>query len=80
MLEDSDVNVQAISVEPYLLILELSSTEYYIGTSRSFSDPAKPNWRIKRIVKIGSVWNFQYPNGNQDFKFVWDDKLSYIYK
>jgi len=80
MLENSNINLQAINIEPHILILELSSTEYYIGTSKSFSDPAKSNWRIKRIVRISGVWNFQYPNGDQDFKFIWDDKLLYSYK
>lgn len=79
MLQDSEINVQAINIEPYLLVDETSTTEYYIGTSRSFSDPAKANWRIKRIMKIGNIWKFQYPNGDQRFQFVWDDRFTYTY-
>jgi hypothetical protein len=79
MLQDSEINIQAINIEPYLLVDETSTTEYYIGTSRSFSDPGKPNWRIKRIIKIGNIWKSQYPNGDQRFQFIWDDRFSYIY-
>jgi hypothetical protein len=79
MLIESDINVQSIFIEPYILVDELSTTEYYIGTSKSFNDMARPNWRIKRIVKIGNVWKFQYPDGKQDFIFIWDDRLSYSY-
>lgn len=79
MLQDSEINIQAINIEPYLLVDETSTTEYYIGTSKSFSDPAKPNWRIKRIMKIGNVWKFQYPNGRQGFDFIWDDRFTYTY-
>ena len=58
----------------------MSDTEFYIGTSIQFNDKSKPMWRIKRIWKIGNVWNFGYPNGEQDFKFIWDDRFTYIYK
>jgi len=79
MLENSDINVQSIFIEPYILVDELSATEIYLGTSKSFSDPSKSNWKIKRIIKIGSVWKFQFPNGDQGFNFVWDDRLLYTY-
>jgi len=79
MLDSTDINVQAIDIEPYVIIDELSSSEIYIGISKSFSDPARANWRIKRIQKIGNVWKFQFPNGDQNFKFIWDDRISYTY-
>jgi len=80
MLIGSDINIQHHVIEPYVLVDEFSSTEFFIGTSKSFSDPNKANWRIKRIWKLGSVWKFGYPLGSQDFNFVWDDRLSYDYK
>ena len=79
MLQDSEINVQALDIEPYLLVDQQSDTNFYIGTSRSFNDQGKPNWRIKRFWKIGSVWKEGYPNGKQDFTFIWDDRLTYIY-
>jgi len=80
MLENSDINAQSIFIEPNILVDELSTTEIYVGTSKSFNDPSKSDWKIKRIVKIGSIWKFQFPDGEQDFNFVWDDRLLYTYK
>lgn len=77
---DNDVNIQHHKIDPYVLIDELSETEIYIGTSKSFPDKSKPYWRIKRILKIGNVWQMEHPEGNQDFKFVWDDRYSYMYR
>jgi hypothetical protein len=81
MLQPSDMNVQALNIEPYILIVDESSiNNFYIGTSRSFKNPSQANWRIKRIWKVGTVWKIGFPNGNQDFTFVWDDRTSYIYE
>lgn len=74
------ISQQQHKIENILLVDELSDTEYYVGTSANFSDPAKDNWRIKRIWKVGNVWRFEFPDGNQDFKWVWDDRLSYTYR
>lgn len=80
MLETSDHNIQSILIEPYVFVDEVSSTEYYIGTSKSFSSQNSANWRIKRIWQVGSVWKMGYANGDQGFGFVWDDRFTYIYK
>lgn len=77
---NSDFNIQAHQIEPYVLIDELSDTELYVGTSISYNNKGMSIWRIKRTIKIGSVWQTEYPNGNQDFKFTWDDRLLYEYK
>lgn len=68
------------NTEKTMLVDEMSSTEYYIGTSDNSSDFAAANWKIKRIWQTGSVWNFGFPDGNQEFKWVWNDRLSYTYK
>lgn len=78
-IDDISISVQALNIEAPLLIDETSSTEYYIGTSKSFIELSKPNWRIKRIWKIGNVWRIGFPDGKQDFAFIWDDRLSYTY-
>lgn len=67
------------SIEKPILVDEISSTEYYIGTSRNFSSEIYPSWKIKKIWKIGSVWHFGYPNGNQNYVFKWADRFSYSY-
>ena len=79
-LNSSDINTMYDKIDPIMLVDELSDTEYYVGWSRSYSDPAGPFWRIKRILKIGSVWKFEFPVGSQDYKWIWDNRLSYIYK
>lgn len=80
MIDNISSSVQAIKIEPYLLVDEVSLTTFYIGTSKSFSDQAKANWRIKKIWKDGNVWMFGYPNGSQDFGFSWTDRAGYTYK
>ena len=72
-------NPQSISIEPVVLVDEVSSEEFFIGTSRSFKDPAKANWRVKRVWKVGSVWKTGFPNGDQGFTFSWDLRFDYIY-
>ena len=74
------ISQQQHNIDIITLVDELSSTEYYLGTSKNFSDPAAANWRIKRIWKVGSVWKFEFPDGNQNFKWVWDERLSYLYR
>ena len=79
MLETTDNTVQYISIEPPMMVDELSSTEIYIGTSKNDRNQANPNWRIKRIWKLGSVWRSGFPDGNQDFVFIWDDRFNHTY-
>ena len=77
MLPDNQVTHHI--VKPPMLIDEVSSTEYYIGVSRNSSDVTTPYWRIQKIWKIGSVWNFGYPNSDQGFKYQWSNRYSYTY-
>jgi len=78
-LSEVDINVQQHNYDPIMLVDESSATEYYVGTSRNSSNPSAENWRIKRIWKIGNVWKFGFPNGDQSFKFIWDDRYGYTY-
>jgi len=69
-----EYNVQEHNKDAVMLVDELTSTEYYIGTSINRADQSKSTWRIKRIWKIGTVWHFGFPqpnpkyDGNQEFK------------
>lgn len=65
--------------EPNTLIDEYSTTEIYYGTSVGSSDESASTWRIRRAKKVGNVWSFKYPNGDQSFGFAWDDRLTYLY-
>jgi hypothetical protein len=75
-----DFSTQFHNIFPVMLVDEVSSEEFYIGISKRHNDQSKPDWQIKRIWKVGTVWNFGFPDGKQDFKFIWDNRLSYTYK
>jgi hypothetical protein len=79
MAQGTDINIYQHKLEAPLLVDEVSSTEYYIGESDNTRVRGKGNWRIKRIWKVGNVWNFGFPSGNQDYVFVWDDRDTYTY-
>jgi hypothetical protein len=69
-----------ISYEPVKLIDEVSTQLYYIGTSNFGNASNSAVWKIKKIEKIGNVWSLAaYPDGNQDYKFVWDERGNYNY-
>jgi len=73
-------NQKQNTLDPYVLVDELSETEIYIGTSKTFNSKVSPIWRIKRYLKTGNVWMSGFPNGKQDFIHIWDDRMSYNYK
>ena len=71
---------QHSNVDAVMLVDERSSTLFYIGVSKNGKDVNKPIWRIRKIRKTGTTWYVtEYPNGSQDFKFVWNSRLSYTY-
>lgn len=65
-------------IAPFL-VDEVSDTEYYIGESDNTPKQGQLNWRIKRIWKVGNVWNFGFPDGNQDYIWNWDLRDTYVY-
>lgn len=67
-------------VKPIMLVHEVSSTEYYVGTSRRFSKEDDPYWRIQRILQMGGVWRFEYPDGDQKFEYKWSSRFGYTYR
>ena len=79
MTKTQGLDMQLRSFDEIMLVDELSATEYYVGWSNNHSDRSSPNWRIRRIWKVGSVWNFEFPDGNQDYVWIWDERLSYSY-
>lgn len=72
-------NVQRHPTKPIMLVHEVSSTEYYVGTSRRFSKEDDPHWRIQRILQSSGVWRFEYPDGKQSFTFEWSSRFGYTY-
>ncbi len=79
MEEGIGINTYQHNLEAPLLVDEINSTEYYVGQSNNTRLIGEGNWRIKRIWKVGNVWNFGFPDGNQDFVFNWDIRDSYTY-
>ena len=73
-------NVFDHNIESSMFVEEVSSTEIYVGYSKNSSVRSAPHWRIKRILFLSNVWNFQFPNGNQNFEFIWDDRDTYDYQ
>jgi hypothetical protein len=76
----TDFNIQSLNIEPYVFTDVVSSTNIYIGTSRSFNAGGAPNWRIKRVWQVGTVWYMGYPGGDQGFTFIWNNRATYTYK
>jgi len=78
---NTDSNVQSPNIEPITLIDEVSSEEFYIGTSINGGNTSKATWRIKKIWKDVTVWKVEFPDGDQSYNYVWDDRIStYIYR
>lgn len=70
-----------LNLEPIKLIDEVSETEIYTGISKQGNKKDKAVWQIKKMLKTGTVWNTSlFPNGNQGFDFVWDDRATYTYE
>ena len=71
-------NSCSYNIEPGKLIDEYSGNVIYIGASTSKIE-SKPIWQIKKIWQDGTIWRTDYPSGDQGFKFIWSDRLSYSY-
>lgn len=76
---NSEINAQTYNSELRKLIEEVSSTEYYIGISESFVNIYEAIWQIKKISKTGDVWTIQFPNGDQSFNYIWNNRAGYTY-
>ena len=77
----TDFNIQSFSIEPFTLIDEVSGEEFYIGVSINGRNTSKAIWKIKKIWKDGTMWRIEFPNGDQSYKYVWDDRITeYTYQ
>jgi hypothetical protein len=79
MIPENEFNIQQHNIDPVKLVDVVSSTIIYIGISNNTKNTTKAVWRIQKISQIATVWNFEFPNGDQDFKYVWDLRDSYSY-
>jgi hypothetical protein len=74
----SNIDEIYLYTEPYVFT-DTSGTTKYIGTSASFADVNAKFWRIKKEWTIGTVTYMGFPNGDQDFKFIWNCRCTYTY-
>lgn len=60
---------------------ESSSTLVYVGYAlTSGADGALDIWKIKKIEKIGTVWEIKYADGDEMYNNVWNNRFSLNYK
>lgn len=78
MLENN-MNENPINYSPTKLIDEVSDSEYYIGISDNGNTKSASTWEIQKCIKTGTIWEFLYPDGDQGFSYVWNDRTSYTY-
>lgn len=67
---------------PFTLLVDevTDGEEYYFGYAHPENDDvANPVWRIKKMVKTGTVYVFKFADGNADFDNIWDDRTSLTY-
>lgn len=56
---------------------EVTSTLTYIGWVKDYTHPVdetQPQWRIKKIEQMGTVWFMEYADGNGAYDNVWADR------
>jgi hypothetical protein len=51
----------------------------FIGVTNNLKDTAAKNWSIQKISQVGTVWRFEYPYGDQNFAYVWDNRNNGTY-
>lgn len=79
----SNFNENSINYTPIMpntIIDEVSSEEYYIGKSINGKTTTASVWQIEKISKNGTIWNFEFPEGSQEYKFAWSERATYTYK
>jgi hypothetical protein len=60
---------------------EATSTLIYIGFSQNLgTDSSIALWKIKKIEKIGTVWEIKYADGNELYDNIWDNRSTLNYK
>jgi hypothetical protein len=65
--------------EPYIYV-DQSGTTKYTGTSQNSNNGGVAVWKIKKEWKVGNVTLMGFPNGSQDFIFIWNNRVGYTYK
>lgn len=70
---------QITKYEAPTLIDEVSDNLIYLGWADAGTLESDPKWKIRRIRRIGTVWDLKYANGNEFYRNVWNDRLTLTY-
>lgn len=68
-----------VNKESYVLTDVVDSDEIYVGTSQRGYKPDVECWRIKKLWKEDTIWYMGFPDANQSFAFIWDERKQYNY-
>lgn len=75
----TDFNIQSYEIESIFLADQIAPDLIYLGTSKNGRETGKSNWRIKKVWLDGTIWRSEFPNGDQSYAFVWDNRAGYTY-
>lgn len=60
---------------------EVNSTLVYVGYTQNLGvDSSLERWKIKKIEKIGSVWEIKWADGDELYDNIWDNRATLNYK
>jgi hypothetical protein len=60
---------------------ELATTLVYVGYAQVSGAPAgSAVWKIKKIEKVGTVWEIKYADGDELYDNIWNNRYSLNYK
>ena len=60
---------------------EVSATLVYVGYAQvSSPDGSLAVWKIKKIERVGTVWEIRYADGDELYDNIWNNRFSINYK
>lgn len=60
---------------------EATAILVYVGYAQNLGvDPTLEKWKIKKIEKVGTVWEIKYADGDELYDNIWDNRASLNYK
>lgn len=60
---------------------EVGATLTYVGYCQNLgADPSLEKWKIKKIEKIGTVWEIKYADGDELYDNIWNNRAALNYK
>jgi hypothetical protein len=67
-----------ITEEDFTTIIDIVGSDIYIGKAGRGTPTSASLWRITHINTVNPIV-INYPNHNNQFKFVWDNRAGYTY-